>query len=57
MFIREEAAQFSLEGPAHGHPMQLGSMSGGSGGVEQVQLTGINNRMGMDNVYPALQRS
>ena len=57
MFIREEAAQFSLEGPAHGHPMQLGSMSGGSGGVEQVQLTGINNRMGMDNVYPALQQS
>jgi len=57
---KSEVAQFGLEGPAHGQPMQLRLMGRGSRDIEeeqQQQLTrigGINNR---DNVYPALQQS
>ena len=57
---KSEVAQFGLEGPAHGQPMQLRSMGRGSRDIEeeqQQQLTrigGIDNR---DNMYPALQWS
>ncbi len=49
-----EVAQSSLEGPAHGRPLQLQSMSGTSGGVGR---TGSDSRRTRANVYPALQRS
>jgi hypothetical protein len=48
--LESNVAQSSLEGPAHGRPMQLRSASGGSSGVER---TGSNSRQA--NV--ALQRS
>ena len=49
-----KVAQSSLEGPAHGRPMQLRSMSGGSSGIER---TGSGSDSRQANVHPvALQR-
>ena len=53
-----KVTHFDFEGPAHGRPMQLGSVSGGSRNIEQEQgrLAGLDNRDD-SNTYPTLQRS